>query len=379
MVAALAAALAIGSASTASAHLLHQYSFNALTPADSIGTAHATLVGPAFISNGAVNTSGGGYVSLPAGASAGITSDFTIEMWVNWRGGASSQAILVAAGSTPVAVAIRTSATIGTTIDIPSAGLHAVTGQIATGRPNQIVLVYSEGRPGFSCYIDGSLHVQAPILRPIFNLANITANGVDLGGSAAPGENSFNGTIDQVRIYNHALSDAGVRSNWTLGPDACTPPTVLSELGDEHTTCVGGTAGWTLSVWDPEGNDYQWQRQTGASFDQWENLSDGPAPGVGEYVGTSTRMLTILGAAPYARERFRCAISNPCGQAVSDPHEFSTCRANFNCHGVADTTDLELYLAAWFAGDERANFNDEPGVTVQDLFDFLAAWFRRCV
>ncbi len=56
----------------------------------------------------------------------------------------------------------------------------------------------------------------------------------------------------------------------------------------------------------------------------------------------------------------------------------TSCRADFNCSGSVSVGDIFDFLAAWFAGNPAADFNGLSGVSIQDIFDFLGAWFVGC-
>jgi hypothetical protein len=78
--------------------LAHRYSFNeaagSTTAADSVGTAHGTVLGDGVLTgNGKLTLLGtNGYIDLPNGLISPLTNA-SFEAWVTWNGGANSQRI----------------------------------------------------------------------------------------------------------------------------------------------------------------------------------------------------------------------------------------------------------------------------------------------
>ncbi len=53
------------------------------------------------------------------------------------------------------------------------------------------------------------------------------------------------------------------------------------------------------------------------------------------------------------------------------------CAADFNCDGLATSSDFFEFLAVFFDGGAAADFNDDGNTDSQDFFDFLDAFFKR--
>ncbi len=121
---------------------------------------------------------------------------------------------------------------------------------------------------------------------------------------------------------------------------------------------------------------FQWQRETAPGSNQWANLTDGPGgatPNGGTVLnsnglinGGQPALLSITNLALSDAGNYRCVISNPCGQAVSQPALLSItnpCPPDLTTanvpgtlgyavpNGVLNPDDFFFYLAAFAAGN----------------------------
>jgi hypothetical protein len=71
-------------------------------------------------------------------------------------------------------------------------------------------------------------------------------------------------------------------------------------------------------------------------------------------------------------------VSNACGSLASGAGRLTICRADANCDGATDSTDISGYLTAWLAGvaggSLAADFNGDGEVNSTDISAFLTAW-----
>jgi autotransporter-associated beta strand protein len=262
---AAAAAAAIGvMATSVDADLTHRYSFNDDTASDSVGGANGTLVNPsggASISGGQVNFSNTGtsnnltqnnYVDLPNNIAK--TQNFTIEGWASWGGGSVWERIFDF-GSNSGGEEIPGSTTAGYTgtnyifltpkadnVGAPRLGdLNGeirlnnnstfVDGRDASNAPfsygandgeHMFALTFDFASQKLSLYYDGSLVSQNSTT---VNTDPSTIDQVNmwLGRSNFAGDSFFNGSINEFRIYNNALSAAQIGADRGFGPDALGP------------------------------------------------------------------------------------------------------------------------------------------------------------
>lgn len=232
-------------ASVAQAALLHRYDFSAGT-ADSVGTAHGTLVGTATVTGGALATAGGNgavngtwsgtgpRMTVDSSAVSGITGAFTIEDWFTCTTGWPKFDTLYAFSDTTIdnyllAAPVRGYSPWPSGVATVGAGgltRGASWDYVVQGRwlddpqLHQTVLTY-DGTT-FTYYVDG---VQADysglastLINAGFNLSTLTAIGVN--GGSPYGDPSLTGSTYDFRIYGQALSAAEVAAVFALGSDA---------------------------------------------------------------------------------------------------------------------------------------------------------------
>lgn len=70
-----------------------------------------------------------------------------------------------------------------------------------------------------------------------------------------------------------------------------------------------------------------------------------------------------------------CRVSNEHGTLDSDTGTISTCIADFDCSGFADTDDFDVFVRAFETGDQGADV-DGSGFVDTDDFDFYVRAFE---
>jgi hypothetical protein len=232
----------------ASASLLHRYSFNDGTANDSIGTANGMLMNGATIVGGELVLGGGAaatgaYVSLPASA-IGINAypGLTFELW--------STQPTVNQGFSMTAVFGGTWADNGTGksyVDIAttrgddvSRGAIAITpdsdapwgDEIGANGPEKndatkhlYSLTVSSTQLAF--YIDG-VQVGATMPLGTASLSGLSTEFGYLGKGVYSGDATFNGTIDEFRMYDNALSASQIAANFAYGPNVIPEPSTFA-------------------------------------------------------------------------------------------------------------------------------------------------------
>jgi hypothetical protein len=259
----------------AEAVLVHRYTFNG-SANDSVGTAHGTVVDPgnptAVFANGlldlSANTGQGStaisedaYVDLPNGivsAAAAANGAVTFEFWASvattrtWQrfgdfgasnngentsaSGAMAQYVMITPNSGRFTNGLEITNHPASNAAEPSAG---VTGPFPTGSVEHVVAVYDQSIFEMRLYHNGAL-VDFDEIHPDFDLTAPVDNNNWLGRSQWP-DPVFDGSYDEFRIYNHALTDAEVTASFTTGP---TPPpqTVLLVNRDTGTVSLSSQA-----------------------------------------------------------------------------------------------------------------------------------------
>jgi glucose/arabinose dehydrogenase/type 1 glutamine amidotransferase len=216
--------------------LAHRYSFEGTAGstfiADSVGTAHGTLLGGgALTGDGKLNLLGGnGFVDLPNGIISSL-SNVTLEAWLTWNGGAAWQRIFdfgsnsggensQGTGLTYLALTPRNSGNVfrfAVTTNSGGGEISANASQmLATNQQVHVAVVYDFLAGISELFLNGQ-HIANGIAGIPLNQINDV--NVWLGKSQW-NDPYFNGQFDEFRIYNGALSDAQIAASYVAGPDA---------------------------------------------------------------------------------------------------------------------------------------------------------------
>jgi PKD repeat protein len=196
------------------------------------GTGVAAEVGPSGSAVGGVSSAPGallndsdqarafdgstGYLSIPSAASLNPTGDLSVEAWVNPRvvhggvavqkGGASGYSVWQYRLGMTSGGQWRGTVFVGSTA-------YAVTapGTGALGAWTHLVLTRSAGT--LSLYVNGTLAATAASSGAL----NSTTSILGIGRSGASATSYFDGAIDEVAVYDHALSPTAVAAHMRGG------------------------------------------------------------------------------------------------------------------------------------------------------------------
>ena len=244
---ALAGALlcALVSSTTNAQTLTHRWSFT--DASDSVGTASVSLAGAATISGGALNVPGGG--GAADYGSVNISSDYTnyisttIECWfttttiqdwskvwmfgnggVNANAGTTYQDFTPNRGSTQSpGISITPYPFLG--------GDQAYAGatQIPQGVEEHAVATYDYGANTITLYINGIKVASGSMWST--TISNLACTQYRFGAGTSWGDASFNGSIDEMRVYNGPLTPPQIEANYEAGPNtAGASPGSLSSI-----------------------------------------------------------------------------------------------------------------------------------------------------
>ena len=239
--------------------LVHRYSFNG-NANDSVGTANGTLENGATISGGKLvltpsdsAAANGQYVSLPLQNYFDGQLAATIEVWAQidnvnqdynwcrlWQFSSSiSSFYLTPRGSTVINSYIKT----------PYGDSELVGAGYAAGMEEGVMahlVVVADGyNKKFSIYRDGNLLAEksldlVPADLGAFTLARIGADGANPG---------LVGKVDEMRMYNGAMTVEDVRLSYASGPD--TLPSETGDLQSVYVKLANGTTTMTESTSSP--------------------------------------------------------------------------------------------------------------------------------
>lgn len=251
--------------STAFGELIHQYTFNDGTANDSVGIADGVPVNNPIFENGQLifdpnindgsnsNPATGQYVDLPNGIAAHRA--LTVEVWTTFRGGADWQRFVDFGNSTAGEELVPGYTT---TIDYDGKGFLILThngsdhllGQISIDSwGNPADTDFSAADVGMS--LDEEHHVvftHDPDSSPS-GQQYLYLDGEQVGSDVATVDPStstwvnyfigrsnfrstafYNGSINELRLYDHALSRSDVRDNYLSGPQEVPEPTTLAMI-----------------------------------------------------------------------------------------------------------------------------------------------------
>ncbi len=232
-------------AADAQAQLVNRFSFNetaGTTAVDTAGGQNGTLVnGAAFTGAGSVNTQVDGdgsgasaaAVSLPSGILSGLTSGGTIEVFGTFNNpDPAFQTLFSFSDGTTNNFLISQprrgeggfpnigTAAVGTNVNGGGENLVVAPTPLAVGQPFQLAVTFDGTTSRLfinGTEVDDSANTFLPSV-----LGNTTLNGI--GGLAPFGDQSFQGTISEFRIFNRALTGDEVAANAAAGPDVVAVP-----------------------------------------------------------------------------------------------------------------------------------------------------------
>ena len=168
---------------------------------------------------------------------------------------------------------------------------------------------------------------------------------------------------DDQGLYDCVVSDACGTITSDAAELSCEPIVV-----HHPPASVVLQAGLRLSVDVPNGAPYTYRwRQNGQNLFNIAGL-------IG---GATTRTLTLLAVDPSLAGTYDCALTDVCGETVSDPTQ-AYCPADFDQDGFISGVDFDDYVSAFENGDIRADFDRDGFLTGIDYDDFVRAFEGGC-
>jgi len=252
--------------SSAVATLKHRYSFGETSGSqakDSVGTAHAELLGNATLGGGSVALDGsdGSYVNLPNGVISALGEDATIEMWITstavgpaWARvfdfGTSTGGEDVSDGGADVDTLFLTAKTPQGfprfEANFPGGGTltglnHP--GSLPVDTQEHVVIAYSFSQNVARMYVNGVVAVAGTAPKKISDFAGRDVNNW-LGRSQYP-DPYWTGKYNEVRLYSGAMAPSQVASSYSAGPDklpsAAAPTVAIARDGANLKVTYTGT------------------------------------------------------------------------------------------------------------------------------------------
>jgi hypothetical protein len=152
---------------------------------------------------------------------------------------------------------------------------------------------------------------------------------------------------------------------------------------DSTRTCPLGSAQFHVDAQGAEPLQYRWQAEFPSQSGTWLDLDDGPSKHFGTVAGSSTPTLSLTGVGPAAATAYRAVITSTCGEITTVPATLRICRADFNCDGIVNSTDVSEFINQWFTDQVEGTFItdiDANGVVNStDVSEFINWWFDDVV
>jgi uncharacterized protein (TIGR02145 family) len=222
------------------------------------------------------------------------TNSFTVAAWFKKTANADNNTVIMKQGLTnnlSYGLIGNMNGTFSFRMGKQSVGSDNVTSDvISNGVWHYAVGVYTASTNGMQLYIDGTAPISGTYTMGNLTSDNSLALGNDVGG-LDPGDNrAFNGLIDDVRVYNRALSAAEIRQLYIQGsgkipPILCGTYSVTGQDGLTYGTVVGadGKCWLDRNLGATQVATSKTDTSSYGSYYQWGRLTDGhqiPTSGV---------------------------------------------------------------------------------------------------
>lgn len=131
-------------------------------------------------------------------------------------------------------------------------------------------------------------------------------------------------------------------------------PTLLA-MPTPASVCPNATATFSVTSAVGGATSFRWQIETAPPGSNiWTDLANGPLPpptgSAATASGATTNTLTITNADAPAATRYRCRVTDTCGNTISDPAALTVTPCNvsgdMNCDGAVNTLDIAPFLLA---------------------------------
>jgi hypothetical protein len=224
-------ALVFGLSVVTQGKIVSRYSFTEgdTVAVDSVGGKDGILTETAVISGNKLVLDGGSAVELPANVLDPALESVTIEAWFevgvaqNWQrlfdfgetvNGAGGNALFYTptsgVGDSRLVIATNGAPTWQTGEELVSGA------SVAAGTPTHVACVYDGAVPEIRLYQDGVLIGSTPTT---MILANVARTFAYIGDATYTADPYFNGTVDEFRIHDAALTTQEVQASYAAGPD----------------------------------------------------------------------------------------------------------------------------------------------------------------
>ncbi|MEY4605029.1 MAG: hypothetical protein RIT43_2321 [Bacteroidota bacterium] len=181
------------------------------------------------------------------------------------------------------------------TLDPAPSSICSSTEAIPVNQWHQVIMTYSQST--IKIYIDGQLNSTTTDPSIVINTTGNSGISIGLSDQANGHWGPFDGNIDDIVIWNRALTDQEISALY----QGCSG-NITSQPSNQSVNASAGTIQFTVSA-SATSPSYQWQTNLGLGF---QNLSD-----AGQYSGTATNSLTVNNLTiSNNNQQFRCIIND---------------------------------------------------------------------
>lgn len=214
--------------------------------------------------DGDVTGSGGDYVSIPHNAAfnPGTSSDFTFEFWMKPTAGINFFTSMITVGQTSGTIngyqIFYANKQISVEFGNGSSnfGSSATTTDLtASGDWHHVAVVVTRSTSSYVIYIDGASEASGTnsVLSTSSNINN-SSDPLYFGRTRGTTDHSYNGAMDEVRIWNVARTQSEIQNNMNVDIAPSTSGLVLYHKFEQGT--AGGSNGGVTTSNDATSNSY---------------------------------------------------------------------------------------------------------------------------
>lgn len=322
--------------------LTHLYTFNDGLANDWIGSAHGTLFNGATITGGQLVLSNVGvtsgqtstvkYMRLPANVLAG--GDASIEVWYTATDSPDWARVFDIGnqsggnGDSYLFFSPQSGAADSRAVLHPSAASERIASGLTTddGSQHMAAIVIDTAADALRLYLDGTFAGSSPLAGASAGSVNDTLTY--LGRSLFNADPGFTGSINELRIYDHALDDATIAANAAAGPSTATKSPLVRQMEYLNRGIVAirnaSTTvhiGWRLLGTDPAGIAFNLYRSANGApavklnstpLTQTTDFTDTTSTGLNLSVSNSYFVRPVIGGVEgAASESFLLAANTP--------------------------------------------------------------------
>jgi len=372
--------------SAARADLIHRYSFDGSKATfDSVGVGVGVYRGGASGRAGAVHLAGDNdYIQLSSALLEDLTT-VSFECWFTYTDNGAWARVFDFGGTNPstgmgrnyIFYTPRSSAGTSRLVisDADPGNNHEeiINAPVpAQGGPVFIACVYDGDKHRMSLYVDGTPVGSIAVTIP---LSAVEHEFSYLGRSLYP-DPYLSGSIDEFRVYDHALNNEEVLLHYTLGPERAGSESLATQPHPAHQAAdvaVSTVLGWTAPLNEPDAVTVYWGTNPDLRQTRAVDVTDGNSCPVALSYDTTYywRVDTRYGDTTYSSRIWQFTTS----AAPVDVSPVGDLNGDFRI----DCRDMDLFAGQWLNGSECrdpgcADFDGQGGVNFSDFVRLAQNW-----